>query len=266
MAGVSVLYQVDKGVARITLNRPSLLNALNTPLAAELADAAEAAARDPNVWVVVVRGAGPSFSSGMDRMALAAGAIGEAFYRHWIRALNCLEDMGKLVIAVLHGYCLGGGLQLALASDLRLAASDCVLGLGATRHGLVPDGAVLRLARTVGIGKAKELAFLNDTISPEEARAMGLVNWVVAPEEMEQTLARIVDKLLQSAPTAARHTKRLLHQSFHADPRAMIEEVILAQNECMASWELALANEAWQERREARFWPPPEVPGPPAAG
>ncbi|MBI4560843.1 MAG: hypothetical protein HY724_02275 [Candidatus Rokubacteria bacterium] len=79
-------------------------------------------------------------------------------------------------------------------------------------------------------------------------------------------LARIVDKVFQSAPTATRNTKRLLHQSFHSDPRAMIEEVILAQNECMASWELALANEAWQEGREARFWPPPEVPGPRDAG
>lgn len=257
MADPSVLYEVQQGVARLTLNRPTLLNALNTVLAAELADAAGAAANDPNVWVVVIRGNGSSFSSGMDRSALAAGEVGEPFYRHWIRALNSLEDMGKVVIAVLHGYCLGGGLQLALASDLRLATGDCVLGLGATHHGLIPDGAVLRLARVVGLGRAKELAFLNDTIAPEEAKAMGLVNWVVSPDDVEQTLARIVDKLLQAAPTATRHTKRLLHQSFHLDPREMIEEVIRAQNECMASWELALANRAWQGKQEVRFYPPP---------
>jgi enoyl-CoA hydratase/carnithine racemase len=254
----SVLYEVQQGVARITLNRPGVLNALNAALAADLADAAEAAASDPGAWVVVVRGAGSSFSSGMDRNALSAGEIGEAVFRHWIRALNCLEDMGKPSIAVLHGYCLGGGLQLALACDLRLATSDCVLALGATRHGLIPDGAVLRLARAVGIGRAKELALLNDQVSPEEARAIGLVNWVVPPGEVETVLARIVEKALQAAPTAVRHTKRLLHQSFHADPRAMIEEVVAAQNECLDSWELDAANRAWREKREAGFYPPPE--------
>ncbi len=259
MGAGSVLYEVREGVGRITLNRPDVLNALNTGLAAELADAAETAAKDPEAWVVLVRGAGSSFSSGMDRTALAAGEIGEPFLRHWIRALNGLEDMGKLAIAVLQGYCLGGGLQLALACDLRLATSDCALSLGATRHGLIPDGAVLRLARVVGIGRAKELALLNETIPPEEAKAIGLVNWVVAPNELDLTLGRIIERALQAAPTAIRHTKRLLHQSFHADPRAMIEEVIRAQNECMLSWELAAANQAWLEKREASFYPPPKA-------
>src|SRR5499433_495421 len=126
----SVLYEVRDGVATISLNRPEVLNALDQGLTAQLADHAEAAARDPEVWVVVVRGNGRAFCSGMDRKALAAGKVGEAFYRHWIRALNCFEDMDKLVIGVLHGYSIGGGLQLAVACDLRLATEDAVLGLG----------------------------------------------------------------------------------------------------------------------------------------
>ena len=152
MADPSVLYEVKAGVGTITLNRPAVLNALHMPVAVELAEATERAAKDPEVWTVVVRGAGRAFSSGMDRTALARGSIGEAFYRHWIRALNCLEDMDKLVIGVLHGYCIGGGLQLAVACDVRLAAADAVLGLGATRHGLIPDGSILRLARLIGLG------------------------------------------------------------------------------------------------------------------
>src|SRR5438093_4497567 len=147
MARPSVLYEVKDGVGTITLNRPTVLNALDTDLAIELADAAERAAKDHDVWVVVVKGAGRAFSSGMDRTALSAGSIGEAFYRHWIRALNCLEDMDKLVSAVCHGHCIGGGLQLAVACDVRLATEDSILGLGATEHGLIPDGSVLRLAR-----------------------------------------------------------------------------------------------------------------------
>jgi enoyl-CoA hydratase/carnithine racemase len=252
----SVRYEVRDGVAAITLNRPRVLNALDIGLAAGLADAAERAARDPAAWVVVVRGAGRAFSSGMDRRALADGRIGEAFYRHWIRALNCLEDMDKLVLGVLHGYCIGGGLQLAVACDVRLATEDAVLGLGATRHGLIPDGSVLRLARIVGLGRAKELTLLNDHIRPDEALAMGLVNWVCPPGEVDARVAAIAEKAFHASRTATGHAKRLLHASFHTDPRAMVEALVRAQEDCMASWEIAEANRAWDEKREARFYPP----------
>jgi enoyl-CoA hydratase len=255
-----VRYEVAGGVARITLDRPAVLNALDTPLAADLADAVDAAARDPAVWVVTVRGAGRAFCSGMDRTALSAGAIGEAFYRHWIRALNGLEDMDKLTVAVLHGYAIGGGLQLAVACDVRLAAADAVLGLGATRHGLIPDGSVLRLARLVGLGRAKELTLLNDDVTPAWALAMGLVNWVVPAAELDAALDGIAAKALRTSRTATGHAKRLLHESFHRDPRAMIEDILRAQAECMGSWEMAEANRAWNERREAVFYPPPARP------
>src|SRR5712691_8397682 len=182
-----VSYEAREGVAWITLNRPAVLNALDIALAAALADHVEAAAA-ADVALVIVRGRGRAFCSGMDRTALAEGTIGEPFFRHWIRALNGLEDMPKITVAVLHGYSIGGGLQLALACDLRLAASDAVIGLGATRHGLIPDGAVLRLARLVGLGRAKELALLNDEVSAAEARAIGLVNWVCPAAEIEPTL------------------------------------------------------------------------------
>jgi 2-(1,2-epoxy-1,2-dihydrophenyl)acetyl-CoA isomerase len=255
-----VRYVAEGGVGRITLARPEVLNALNTRLAEELAEAVAQAEADPAAWVVVVAGEGRAFSSGMDRTALSAGEVGEPFFRHWIRALNGLEDMGKLVVAAIRGYCIGGGLQLALACDLRLCTADAVLGLGATRHGLVPDGAVLRLARLVGLGRAKELALLNEHIEPDAALRTGLVNWVVPPEDLDTALRGVLDRCLEAAPTAAAHTKRLLHASFHADPRGMIEDVVAAQMACMRSWELAEANRAWGEKREARFYPPATAP------
>jgi enoyl-CoA hydratase/carnithine racemase len=257
VSGRPVVYEVKDGVAWITLDRPAVLNALDTELAATLAEYAETAAADPAVTLVIVRGAGRAFCSGMDRTALAAGTVGEPFYRHWIRALNCLEDMPKVSLAVLHGYSIGGGLQLALGCDLRLATDDAVIGLGATLHGIIPDGSVLRLARVVGLGRAKELTLLNDNVTPQDARAMGLVNWVCAPNEVDATIARIVAKVRAAAPTATAHAKRLLHESFHTDPRAMIEEIVRVQNACMATWETEEANRAWQEKREARFYPPP---------
>jgi enoyl-CoA hydratase/carnithine racemase len=262
MSAAPVTYEARAGVAWITLNRPEVLNALDTELSAALADLAERAAGDEDVTVVVVRGAGRSFCSGMDRTALAGGTVGEAFYRHWIRGLNCLEDMPKISIAVLHGWSIGGGLQLALACDLRLASRDAVLGLGATRHGLIPDGAVLRLARVVGLGRAKELTLLNDDITPDEARRIGLVNWVCPPSEVDATLRAVLDRARRASPTASAQAKRLLHASFHTDPRAMIEELVRAQRACTTSWEIEEANRAWQERREAVFHPPRRHPAP----
>ena len=254
----SVLYEVRDGVATITLNRPDVLNAIHNDLVAQLADHAEAAAGDPDVWVVVVRGRGRAFCSGMDRKALSAGRIGPAFYRHWIRGLNCLEDMDKLVVGVLHGYSIGGGLQLAVACDLRLAADDAILGLGATRHGLIPDGSILRQARIVGLGRAKEMTLLNDQIGPEAALAMGLVNWVVPAAEIDLRLGEIVEKAFHASRTATGHAKRLLHASFHADPRDMIEEIVRAQQDCMGSWEIEAANRAWDaSKQDVRFYPRP---------
>jgi enoyl-CoA hydratase/carnithine racemase len=257
VAEPSVLYAARDGVATITLNRPRVLNALDRELSAALADAVEAAGRDAGVWVVVVRGAGRAFCSGMDRTVLSAGGIDEAFFRNWSRALNRLEDMDKLVVGVLHGYSIGGGLQLAVACDLRIATTDAVLGLGATRHGLIPDGSILRLARIVGLGRAKELTLLNDHVTPAAALAMGLVNWVVEPAAVDGTLAGIVEKAFHSSRTATGHAKRLLQASFHRDPREMLEDLMRAQNECMGSWEMERANRAWDDRREPRFYPPP---------
>jgi enoyl-CoA hydratase/carnithine racemase len=257
MSEAPVLFEARDGVGWITLNRPHVLNALDTDLAAALVDAVERAAADATLTVVVVRGAGRAFCSGMDRTALGAGSVSEPFFRHWIRALNMLEDMAPVTVAVLHGYSIGGGLQLALACDLRLAAADAVVGLGATRHGIIPDGAVLRLARMIGLSRAKELALLNEDVPAAEARALGLVSRVVAPADVERAVAELIDTTRRASSTANAHVKRLLQASFHRDPRAMIEEVMLAQNDCMASWETAEANRAWQERREARFYPPP---------
>ena len=257
MSESPVTYRSAEGVAWITLDRPAVLNALDTELAATLADHAETAAADDGVFAVVVRGSGRAFCSGMDRTAMARGAIGEPFYRHWIRALNCLEDMPKVSLAVLHGYSIGGGLQLALACDARLAAADAVLGLGASRHGIIPDGAVLRLARVVGLGRAKELALFNEDVTPDAALAMGLVNWVCPLAELEATLAGLLERLRHQAPTANAHIKRLLNESFHRDPRAAIEDVLAALRDCMESWETAEANRAWQEKREAVYQPRP---------
>jgi enoyl-CoA hydratase/carnithine racemase len=255
----TVLYDVRDGVGTITLNRPRVLNALDLDVIQRLAQAAEQAAHDDNVWVVVLRGAGRAFCSGIDRTALSLGGIDAEFYRAIARATNWFEDMPKLSIAVMHSWSIGGGLQLASACDVRLAAEDSILEFGATRHGLVPDATILRIARIIGMGRAKQLALLNERVTPGEALAWGLVNWVVPASKLEGRLGSIVEDALHASRTAVAESKRLLQQSFHRDPRTMVEDLVEAERVCHASWELATANEAWSRREaEVRFWPPPK--------
>jgi enoyl-CoA hydratase/carnithine racemase len=252
----SVLYDVRDGVGTITLNRERVLNALDLDLLQRLSDAAEQAAHDDDVWVVVLRGAGRAFCSGIDRNALARGEIDAEFYRAIARATNWLEDMPKLSIAVLHSWSIGGGLQLASACDLRLTADDAILEFGATRHGLLPDATILRIARIIGMGRAKQLALLNERVTPEQALAWGLVNWVAPADQLQAKLAAILEEAFHASRTAVGESKRLLQQSFHRDPRSMVEELVQAQMVCHASWELAVANQAWARREsEVRFFP-----------
>jgi enoyl-CoA hydratase/carnithine racemase len=258
MAHSSVLYDVHAGVGTITLNRERVLNAIDLDLIQQLGDAAEQAAADDNVWVVVLRGAGRAFCSGIDRTALARGEIDARFYRAIARATNWFEDMPKLTLAVLHGWSIGGGLQLASSCDLRLATDDAVLEFGATRHGLVPDATILRIARIIGMGRAKQLALLNDRASPAQALDWGLVNWVVPAAQLQPRLDELLDSAFHASRTAVAESKRLLQQSFHRDPRSMVEELVAAEMVCHASWELQAANAAWSRREaEVRFFPRP---------
>jgi enoyl-CoA hydratase/carnithine racemase len=256
MADRSVLYEVRDGVATITLNRERVLNAIDLDLVQVLAQTAERAAADDDVWLVILRGAGRAFCSGIDRNALSRGEIAADFYRTIARATNCFEDMPKLSICVLHGWSIGGGLQLASACDLRLAADDAILEFGATRHGLVPDATILRIARIIGMGRAKQLALLNDRVTPVEALEWGLVNWVAPADRLQVRLDELVESAAHASRTAVAESKRLLQQSFHRDPRTMVDELVASEMVCHASWELQAANEAWSRREtEVRFFP-----------
>jgi enoyl-CoA hydratase/carnithine racemase len=257
MSDTRVLYTVHGGVATLLLNRERMLNAIDVAMVEQLADAAERAANDDDVWAVVLRGAGRAFSSGIDRTALARNEIGERFFREIARATNWLEDMPKLSICLLHGYSIGGGLQIASACDLRIATDDAILEFGATRHGLVPDVTILRIARLIGMGRAKELVLLNDRIAPQVAREWGLINWVVPSDQLEAKLRDVLEQAAHASRTAIGLSKRLLLESFHRDPRTMADDLVRAEQACYASWELGLANRAWAESKsaEVRYFP-----------
>ena len=157
-----VLSEDHGPVRHVVLNRPEKRNAFHAELVLATGAALRAAADDPDVRVVVLRGAGPMFSSGMDLATLGdlAGAPENLrrFRRHCLEAWNLAEEMPKPVICAIQGACIGGALELALACDFRVLAADAIVGMPETRIGLIPDvGGSSRLPQLVGLGRAKEL-------------------------------------------------------------------------------------------------------------
>ena len=134
----TMLYENDGDLIRLTLNRPQALNAVNYRGTLELHEAAQAIHDDPTAGAVIIRGAGRAFCSGIDLKELAAGETPQAYFYHWDQALRLLELSDKLVLCAIQGYALGGGLQLPLACDIRVATSDAQMASPRPRRGLSP--------------------------------------------------------------------------------------------------------------------------------
>src|SRR5256714_2022174 len=200
----------DRGAVRhIVLARPEKRNALSGKLGAELGEAIRTAADDEAVRVVVVRGEGAMFSSGMDladlnRLAEEPESV-RAYRREILAIWNLLEEMPKPTIAQIHGACLGGAMELALACDMRVMAEDAVTGLLEARVGLVPDlGGSSRLPAVIGVGRAKELIMTGRVIDGAEAHRIGLANRVAAPAPLDPPAPAPCDGALACAPPRIR--------------------------------------------------------------
>ena len=206
-------------------------------------------AAQPDVRVVLVRGAGRSFCAGLDRNMLAREGIPPGFYDGQERAFRGLELLDKITIAALHGHCLGGGLQLAAACDVRICSTDCRLGLPAGELGLFPGMAVYRLPRLIGLGPARRLILYGGLVEPAEALRLGLVDHVVAADEFESGVAEIVERYLAAPRAASAATKRLMARAFDAPFETVFDESRQLLAECLASPEVSAAIDAWQRRR-----------------
>jgi enoyl-CoA hydratase/carnithine racemase len=232
MTGTAVILNRRDEVGEIVLNRPQRLNAMNLAWVSDLAAAVAALTADPPE-IVLVRGAGRAFCSGMDLDMLAADGMPERFYPLQEEAFRGLEELDRLVVAQVHGYCLGGGLQLALACDLRIASEDTVLGLPAAREGLPPGMAPWRLPRFVGLGRAMRLAVSGEPVDAAEAAAIGLVDHVLPADGFAEGAAALVARYLAVPRAAARATKELIRGSYgtdfataHARSRELVAECL----------------------------------------
>jgi enoyl-CoA hydratase len=210
-----VLFDVRNRIAWITFNRPEAMNAVTRQMAREIVDACRNAEVDDEVRVVVFTGAGEkAFSAGMDLKERAAGSYSLIERRQEKLSVaihtqtRAVAAMTKPTIAAIRGYCLGGGLEIALACDMRVAAEDAKLGLAEVRRGIIPgSGGTQRLTRLVGTGKALEMCFTGDTVSGTEAYRIGLVNAVVAPDGVIKAAEDLAATVLKGAPMAVKFIK-----------------------------------------------------------
>lgn len=172
----AVRLEIDGSVARITLNRPEVLNAGDPGWVAELTDVVARVGALRELRVAVITGAGRAFSTGVDLKSLAAGEMTLPHFVAWEDAMTAIERMPLPFIAAINGHCLGGGLQLALVCDYRLAAADAVIGLPAVKECLIPSMALYRLPRLIGAARAREMILIGEPISAARAADYGLIN------------------------------------------------------------------------------------------
>ncbi|MBI5029717.1 MAG: enoyl-CoA hydratase/isomerase family protein [Chloroflexi bacterium] len=240
-------------IARVVFNRPTILNAMNNLAAKEINSIADAIAKEDDVRVVVLTGTGRSFSTGIDLKQLATGQIEFEYFTRWERALRIFETMEKVTICGIREYCLGGGLQLALACDIRFAADNAVMGLPAIKEGLIPGLGTFRLSQYVGLGRAKRLILSGENVNAQEAYTMGLIDYMVPLAEFEPRLEQIVQQYAKLCSVATVKAKTLTNLSFTLDFDSFLKKYIELQNIACASEDHFEALRAYIEKREPVF-------------
>ncbi len=250
-----------QAIFEIVLNRPEKRNAINLEMLQALDQALKAALRVRGVRVIWLRGAGPSFSAGIDLVSFMS--IGETYGEEWVRYMRRITDdfqsvftrlerMELPTLALLHGHCLGLGLELALACDVRLAVQGTRLGLPETRLGLIPDvGGSTRLVRLAGVARAKELIFTGRQIDATQAEAWGFVNTVTPLDELEDCAAALSAEIEQAAPLAVGMAKRVIDGLADLDRGLQLEG--WAQSQLIQTQDFQEGVQSFLQRRPAHF-------------
>jgi len=211
-----ILYGKSEGIATITLNRPEALNAFSKEVIEEVLQALEDVRQDENVRVVVLTGAGgKAFSAGADIKAMKGMSALKARELSLMGEKLCyaLESLEKPVIAAINGYALGGGLEVAMACDFRIASENARMGQTEVNIGLIPGwGGTQRLTRLVGATKAKELIFTGKMIDAKIAEQIGILNMVVPPEKFEESVKQFAAELASKPPVALKVAKALINK------------------------------------------------------
>jgi 2-(1,2-epoxy-1,2-dihydrophenyl)acetyl-CoA isomerase len=250
-------WDVEAGIATITLDRPGSLNSLEASLKTELLAAFREAGRDPAVRVVILTGAGRAFCAGQDlteRLAPDPAPLDVEVRERFNPLVMAIRFLDKPVIAAVNGVAAGAGASLAFACDLRIAAEEASFVLGFGRIGLVPDtGMTWLLPRLVGLGRASELLLLADPLPAADAFRIGLVNRVVPGDELAAQTRRIALNLAAGAPLALALTKRALRQALESGFEATLDYEASLQGIAGRTADHAEGLAAFAAKRRPRF-------------
>lgn len=212
--------QINEGMAVVTINRPEALNALNTRFFAEMDDVIASVSKNRDVKIMVITGSGKAFVAGADiaEMVNKTPEEGSAFSRVGQNTFRSLEKMEIPVIAAINGFALGGGLELAMGCDFRIASTKSKFGQPEVNLGLIPGyAATQRLSRLVGLGNALYLLMSADMIGAEEALRIGLVQKVVEPEQLMEETMKTAKNILSKGPLAVQKVKKVTRQGILMD-------------------------------------------------
>jgi enoyl-CoA hydratase len=256
MSFENVVIEKRGRVAVLTINRPDKLNALNIPTRNEILAAFDQLEKDNEVRVVVITGAGEkAFIAGADINEFAGmTAVAQRAVMKGRRAFDAVEDFPKPVIAMINGFALGGGCELAMACDIRIASAKARLGQPEIKLGIIPGGGgTQRLTRLVGEGKAMELILTGDMISAEEAHALGLVNRVVPAEELEAVTLELANKIAEMSPVALAMAKAAVKGAARLDLRAGLDTEVDLFALCFSSEDKEEGVRAFLEKRKPEF-------------
>jgi enoyl-CoA hydratase len=257
MAYDNLLYDAKDQIARITFNRPTVLNALNRKTMDELGDALNAARRDDSVRVLILTGSGEkAFIAGADinELAQRTPVDGKEFSLYGQEIIHRLETIGKPSIAAINGFALGGGCELALACTMRIASRNAKLGQPEVKLGILPGyGGSQRLPRLCGKGVAHEMILTGEMITADEALRIGLVNRVTEQAELLATAESIARKIIANAPLAVKYAMEAVEHGMEMpqEEGLFLEATLFGL--CCATEDMREGTRAFLEKRPAKF-------------
>jgi enoyl-CoA hydratase len=257
MAYDNLLFEVSEQIARITFNRPNVLNALNRKTMDELGDCLKKVRADDAIRVLILTGAGEkAFIAGADinELSQQTPVNGREFTLYGQEIIHRLETLGKPAIAAINGFALGGGCEVALACTLRIASRNAKLGQPEVKLGIIPGyGGSQRLPRLCGRGVAHELILTGEMITADEALRVGLVNRVVEPGELLATAEAIAKKIIANAPVAVKYALEAVERGMEMPQEEGLYLEATLFGLCCATQDMREGTRAFLEKRPPKF-------------
>ena len=251
----NVLVEFEDRIGIIKLNRPEVRNALDAKTLAEIGHALDLLENDDSIGVIVITGAGEkSFAAGADIGQLREKQPKDALVPGMSGLYQKIENCQKATIAAVNGYALGGGCELAMACDIRIAAEHSKFGLPELNLSIIPGaGGTQRLARIIGKGRALDMILTGEMLTAKKAEEVGLVSKAVPMEELWQTVKEKADKILTKGPLAVRLAKVVINRGFNSDMETALMIEKLAQAVLFGSDDKNEGTQAFLEKRQAVF-------------